>query len=55
MGLELIVLLARGPHCRRKTWFGYERPQEEESSNTSNPVPGQEKGAVAVEPHDREG
>jgi hypothetical protein len=24
MGLELLVLLVRGPHCQRKTWFGYE-------------------------------
>jgi hypothetical protein len=24
MGIELLVLVVRGPHCRRKTWFGYE-------------------------------
>ncbi|KAK0231434.1 MFS superfamily [Armillaria fumosa] len=23
-GLGLLILLVRGPHCRRKTWFGYE-------------------------------
>lgn len=23
-GFTLLVLLARGPHCRRYTWFGYE-------------------------------
>ena len=22
--LQLVVLLARGPHCNRYTWFGYE-------------------------------
>lgn len=21
---QLLVLLSRGPHCRRTTWFGYE-------------------------------
>jgi hypothetical protein len=23
-GLQLFVLLLRGPHCKRYTWFGYE-------------------------------
>ncbi len=23
-GLGLLILLVRGPHCGRKTWFGYE-------------------------------
>jgi hypothetical protein len=23
MGFELLVLLLRGPHCPRYTWFGY--------------------------------
>jgi hypothetical protein len=25
MGLELAVLLVRGPHASRHTWFGYQR------------------------------
>lgn len=24
MGFELFILLLRGPHCSRYTWFGYE-------------------------------
>lgn len=23
-GWQLLILLLRGPHCRRYTWFGYE-------------------------------
>jgi hypothetical protein len=30
MGFELLVLLARGPYCRRHTWFGYERDAAQE-------------------------
>lgn len=24
MGFQLFILLLRGPHCQRYTWFGYE-------------------------------
>lgn len=24
MGFQILALLARGPHCRRYRWFGYE-------------------------------
>lgn len=23
-GFQILVLLSRGPHCNRSTWFGYE-------------------------------
>jgi hypothetical protein len=42
MGLELLVLVVRGPHCRRKTWFGYEdarggdAPDVEKASDTAS-------------------
>lgn len=28
MGLQLVLLLLRGPHCSRYTWFGYEGGME---------------------------
>ena len=53
---ELVVLFARGPHCNRYTWFGYEGGIEWRKSAVEGHVPNvePEKGkgtneGVAVE------
>ncbi|KXN81659.1 hypothetical protein AN958_04055 [Leucoagaricus sp. SymC.cos] len=53
-GLQLVILLLRGPHCKRYTWFGYEggfearrkkvssleqKPANSESPSESNTPP----------------
>ncbi|KDR77458.1 hypothetical protein GALMADRAFT_266942 [Galerina marginata CBS 339.88] len=35
--MQLGVLLLRGPNCRRKTWFGYERGTVVQSSDSDGP------------------
>jgi hypothetical protein len=47
MGLQLGILLLRGPHCKRKTWFGWEggAGMRKLPSTTENPS-AEEKNSV---------
>ena len=41
---QLVVLLARGPHCNRYTWFGYEGGMEWRKSAVEGHTSDIEKG-----------
>ena len=45
--LQLVVLLVRGPHCNRYTWFGYEGGREWRKSAVEGHVSDTEKGKGA--------
>ena len=49
-GFTLVVMLARGPHCRRYTWFGYEGGLEARKSV----VEAREKANAEVEAAEHE-
>ena len=42
-GWEIAALLARGPHCNRYTWFGYEGGMEWRKKAVEGHVPDVEK------------
>lgn len=53
-GFTLLVMLLRGPHCQRHTWFGYEGGLELRKSRLSQPEQQQhdleKAGELAMEP-----
>ncbi|KAH9850127.1 major facilitator superfamily domain-containing protein [Lenzites betulinus] len=48
MGFALLVLLARGPHCRRYTWFGWEGGMELRKSRVAARKQAEEDAAAAA-------
>jgi hypothetical protein len=46
-GLELLVIMARGPYCRRNTWFGYEDARRQDASHAAEAIVDIEKAKAS--------